>query len=186
MAAEETRIPLEIVPEHSLTQQQKVGIAALLNSCFSFYPAEITYLHQIPCYRIIAANKGVIYGHAALHFRSVLLDRMKYEIVGIGDLCVDPAHRGQGISRQLMEAIFDFVSSGTPYRWIMCFTSEPEYYSKLGFQPLHGFFKWVMLRENGTLGITGRRLHHDEVMLYSLDGNQLEGPVNADLLGPPF
>jgi hypothetical protein len=68
----------------------------------------------------------------------------------------------------------------------MCFTSEPDYYARLGFRPLQGFFKWMMVRENGTLGVTGRRLHNDEVMLYSLDGNQLEGPVNADLLGPPF
>lgn len=186
MAAEETRNILEIIPEHSLSIQHKVGIATLLTKCFSFYPAENTYLNQIPDFRIIARKKNVLCGHAALHFRCVLLNRLKYEMVGIADLCVEPSHQGQGISSQLMETIFDFVRNETPYRWIMCFTSEPEYYSKFGFRPLHGYFKWIMLRENGTLGVTGRRLQNNEVMLYSLDGNHLEGPIHADLLGPPF
>jgi GNAT superfamily N-acetyltransferase len=186
MTTKKTLNPLTIIPEHNLTNQQKVGIATLLANCFSFYPAENTYLHQIPNFRVIAAKNEVIYGHAALHFRCVLLDQNKYEMVGIGDLCVDPSFRGQGISTQLMDTIFDFVTNDTPFRWIMCFTSDPEFYARLGFQPLHGFFKWMMLRETGTLGVTGRKLHNDEIMLYSLDGNHLEVPVNADLLGPPF
>lgn len=59
-----------------------------------------------------------------------------YEIV---DIAVDPDYQGQGIGRQIMQSIMDFIHRDAPAgSFVSLIADEPAFYEKFGFQQAAG------------------------------------------------
>ena len=54
----------------------------------------------------------------------------------LGDVFVDPAYRGRGLSKQLMEFIFSFEEFKVLRRFILATADAHSLYAKYGFMPL--------------------------------------------------
>lgn len=69
--------------------------------------------------------------HAEIFSRTLGLENGELVIMAIGVVCVDEQRRGEGLSRDVMNAVFAQVDSGR-YPVALLQTAIPDYYAKLG------------------------------------------------------
>lgn len=83
----------------------------------------------------VAEAGGELVGYAYAQDYGVSL-RADWSVARLNDLYVDPAHRNQGIARQLHDAVIDWCAT-RPVRFLEWQASESaiEFYEHLGYQP---------------------------------------------------
>jgi len=94
---------IEKIPEWDLSSQDDAEIAALLARCFPTDFGGRSYFIQHHHLRLVVRQPQII-GHMALVLRSVQLGDRLVSIAGLAEVATDPAHRGQGIAAQLLQA----------------------------------------------------------------------------------
>ncbi len=176
---------IDIISEIDLEVLHAKSISTLLEMCFELYPIGQIHIHQIPHVRVLGYYQNNLICHAALHFRKISIDSNPTDIIGIGDFCVHPSHRNEGFGSKLIDEIILFSKKMHAISHIFCFTTEYDFYKKKGFKMQSAIFKWMLLSQEGTIGIAHRRLSSG-IMMFSLNGQYFTDNCTIDLQGPPF
>jgi GNAT superfamily N-acetyltransferase len=96
------------------------------------------------CFGVYIAGNGVT-GRHQIGFARVITDRAT--IAYLGDVFILPEHRGQGLSKQLIEAVLAHPYLQGLRRWILATADAHELYSRYGFTPLSQP-EWFMQRHD--------------------------------------
>lgn len=169
--------------EHTLTEAKRAEIQGLLSVCFPEALSERIYYKQLPHWRHLGWCGEALVAHAGVEHRVVGIGGRAVPILGVSDLCVSPAHRGQGLARSLLEMIEgEGRRHGVPY--VMLFADDPRLYTRCGYRRVDATARWVAIHDHETLGVKEGSLG-DCMMAKSLsDATWPMGEI--DLLGHVF
>jgi predicted acetyltransferase len=88
---------------------------------------------ECPAHRWLARNdEGRLAAHLAVHDKIVGTSAGDLRVGGIAEVCVDPAHRGQGLARQLLALSDDWMTrQGIPFGILL---GKQEVYGSSGYR----------------------------------------------------
>ena len=85
---------LRACTEARLSAATRRPLADLRNRCFPAHAVPRSYFKQLPHWRPLARQDGVLVAQAGVEHRMVAFDGRPVSVLGIVALCVDPAARG--------------------------------------------------------------------------------------------
>lgn len=88
------------------------------------------------------------------------LNGKAYKAAAFHGICVDPAHRGKGLFKQLMGEAFDYCKNR--FDSTILFTDKPELYNSFGFKVREESNFESNINHNGTRVDTLRKLNFDD------------------------
>ena len=171
------------VEEIKLLAKTTKEIKELLQKCFSNYPKQRIYYHQIPSYRYLAYDKKALVGHMSIYHRIMDIDGVQCPVLGIADVCISPEMRKKKIASQMLAEIETFAMK---YKidFLVLTTTNTSLYKKNGFKSKSNVCKWLAVLKGQTLGVHYKRLE-DSIMVKTLS-EQTWGKGDIDFLGPIF
>lgn len=100
---------VEYVPDCEVDAALDRALRDLLSACFTKPGDEVFrerryFREPYPHRWLIRDPAGRPIAHLGVHEKSVVADARTLRIGGVGDVCVHPAHRGQGHVRRMLEA----------------------------------------------------------------------------------
>jgi GNAT superfamily N-acetyltransferase len=98
----------------------------------------------------------VLHGGGQVGFARVITDGATFAY--LADVFIDQAHRGKGLSKQLMQAIMDHPSLQGLRRFLLATRDAHSLYAQYGFTPLTAPDRWM-------------QVHKPEVYLQPLKGS---------------
>ena len=118
--------------DFQITPAQDESLRALFKICFK---RELKYLdsqrffRELPPHRwIIFDEAGEVVAHIAVYEKILGSDAGLLPVIGIAEVCVDPAHRGRGCVRALLGEIHDWARA-QGFNWSMLFGASGIYAS---------------------------------------------------------
>ena len=174
----------EWIDELELPASVDAEIRALLTESFPGWThyAERSYYKQIGARRLLARQGPRLVGHLALVHRAVGLSDGPAMILGVVDLCVASAQRGQGHAAALLAEVTR-LGRAHGAEFVVLFADDPRAYLRAGFETRPGLVRWLKIHEHETLGVADERV--DELMVRALGARPWpEGRL--DLLGHLF
>jgi GNAT superfamily N-acetyltransferase len=128
--------------DEEINDEEDRALRALLFSCFSFNPVFLArrWFRQRPGHRwLMMDGVGEIVAHAAVHERLIGTAAGGLQIGGIAEVCVAPAHRGQGIARELLQTMEMFMQAREiPFAMLF---GQPRVYASSGYVPIENELK---------------------------------------------
>lgn len=176
-------LSIEIIPEYELKKRQQQSIISLIRACFPYYPNDRTYLKQLPSFRILAIEDNKVIGHAAAEYRMVRLEKDIVKIIGLTDICVDPAHQSNLIGSKILSKAEQLAKSNNT-DFILLTAGKKEIYNKNGFRSVRNICRWLILNEHETYGV-GHRNIGAALMIKPISGKSWSKGL-LDLLGHVF
>lgn len=172
----------DVIDEMALTPDDEAGIASLLAEAFAPYGAEFggrSYFIQRPHRRLIHRGNGRILAHLSLFFRTIRHGDRLAAAVGIGDVAVDSAHRGQGLAAGL---VADAIGQARLARAELIYLHGSEkIYRSAGFRSVSNPIRAVDMKNCKTVAIH-YGANHDLMVLELADWTWDDG-AETDLLG---
>lgn len=159
-------------------------IKDLLSRSFPFYPANRSYIHQIPHYRILGYEGDLLVSHLAISHRKIILNDQVYVVFGLSDFCVHPDYSGKGYSTELLTVLSDKAKSNG-VDLLLAFTDSMAYYEKHHFLQVKTRCRWLMTENGRSLGLMERTFSKG-LMIKALHANFPKQIQYIDLLGTPF
>jgi predicted N-acetyltransferase YhbS len=172
---------IEKIPEWDLSSQDDAEIAALLARCFPTDFGGRSYFIQHHHLRLVVRQPQII-GHMALVLRSVQLGDRLVSIAGLAEVATDPAHRGQGIAAQLLQAAIA-EAKASPAEFMLLY-GVAKLYAAAGFRYISNPLAHVDLRGPQTRRVTTDRATN--LMVLPLRGTPWPDDAPLDLRGPEF
>ncbi|MEN0041108.1 MAG: GNAT family N-acetyltransferase [Pseudomonadota bacterium] len=117
--------------EIRLTTRFEADIAHLLDEPFRRVFGTRTFFQNRHHVRFTAHVGDALVGHLAVGLRAVRLGEEILDVIGIAEVGVDRAHRGQGIARALMEAALE-EGRASPASFALLF-GDAKIYGSMGF-----------------------------------------------------
>ena len=102
---------MDIYPEIDLSKAQHDKIELLKNLSFPEHQAARSYYKQLPHMRALKYMDQQLIGHMGIDYRAVRAGNEIYKVIGVIDLCVDPAFRNQGIGSEMLSCLSEFASN---------------------------------------------------------------------------
>ncbi len=133
----QTRPPVIYRSDEAVTDDEDRQLRGLFFSCFSYNPIFLArrYLKRRPGHRwMVKTETGEIVGHAALHERVIGTETGELRVGGVAEVCVAPAHRGLGITKQLLRSVDQWLQA-QDIGFGMLF-GEPKIYASSGYVPI--------------------------------------------------
>lgn len=128
------------------------------------------YTRQIPAYRwcLFTKNQELV-AHLDVYERLLGHAGGDIPVAGIGEVCVHPQHRKQGLMKKLFAAMHTWAKEGN-YHFTMLF-GKPEIYSGLGYKAIDN-------------PIRSYDLPNQKVIVESLDTALVRGASDSNRLFP--
>ncbi|MEM7603068.1 MAG: GNAT family N-acetyltransferase [Verrucomicrobiota bacterium] len=165
------------IPEHQIDSALHGEIAALRNACFPDGQHPRSYFKQLPHFRILAFDGDTLIGHAGVDHRVMNFGGNAYRAFGAIDVCVEVAHRGQGIAGIMMSRLEEeAVDSGADVMVLVA--DDHRLYLRLGFQLLDAECEWMAIDEHRNHGILKESLAGELMIKPLKSGLELDGPVD--------
>lgn len=97
------------------------------------------YFREMPAFRWLARTaSGELVGHTALHCKELTTAGHRIAIGGVAEVCVRPAHRGQGLTKRMLHAVDGFLRDrGTPLAVLF---GNPRIYQSSGYRIADNLF----------------------------------------------
>src|SRR5438094_709219 len=86
--------------------------------------------------RTALVRDGAVLASAKEYRFDAVLDGRPIQVLGIGAVFTQPAHRGRGHARELLVRILDRAASDGVDVALLFSEIDPDYYARLGFAPL--------------------------------------------------
>ncbi|MHC4450515.1 MAG: GNAT family N-acetyltransferase [Planctomycetota bacterium] len=175
---------LELCDEFRIGPARAEEIRLLLAA--SFPDCEFTqhrnYFKQLPPRRLLAFDGDKLIGHVGLEHRVVATATGPATILGVVDLCVDPATRREGVGTAMLRSVEQLgVEAGIEF--LMLFATDSRLYERQQFQRAVNPLRWMKIHEHKTLGIGEEPL--EELMIKPI-GERSWPDGLVDLLGYQF
>jgi len=135
-----TNLPVEIVEEHALTQDEDRQIRELLCLCFPDWAKVFqhcrTWHNTPPIYSVIVRQEGQIIGHIAVVVRTITTTwNFRYNVASIQGVCVAPDHQRVGLAHRLLqEALREAARRGFLFSILYCKEFLVTYYISQGWK----------------------------------------------------
>lgn len=169
--------------EVDLTHHERVAISTLLHNSFDQYPAGKIFFPQPPHFRVLGWSGEQLVGHLGGVIREVAVGDRHLVVMGVCDLCVDPALQRQRWASMLLDRLEALaVINGIQY--ILAVTGEVAFFTGRGFQSIDPRCTWLAYLDGKSLGLYRRHLRGDIHVKCLSQGIWPEGDL--DLLGPMF
>ncbi|WP_367874915.1 GNAT family N-acetyltransferase [Luteolibacter sp. Populi] len=144
--------------EHEIPVAIQADIARLLELCFPNTFEGRTYYKQLPDFRLLLWNRGILAGQLGIDSRMVNIGGDILRVFGIIDLCVHPQQRGEGIASLLLSKA-EKIGQLHDRDFLVLMADRHEVYMKSGFtrvEPAHT--KWLGIDERKSAGVIQRDL----------------------------
>ncbi|SHJ04916.1 GNAT family N-acetyltransferase [Wenxinia saemankumensis] len=173
----------ERIPEWALTRPDEAAIAALLAASFDSDFGGRSFFKTRHHLRVVARDAdGRVAGHVGLTYRAIRLGAPLVDILGLADVAVDPAHRGQGIASRLMEEVVA-IGRDSPAEFLVLFGDRPLYAGS-GFVPKTNALRFPSHDDARSGDLVERRV--GELMVLPLGGTAWDEDATVDLAGSLF
>ncbi|MDJ0821633.1 MAG: GNAT family N-acetyltransferase [Paracoccaceae bacterium] len=172
---------IEVIPELQLAAQDEARIVELLEICFPKEYDGRSFFQQRPHQRVLWRD-GQILGQVSVFYRAVRLGDALIDIVGLGDVVVDPDFRGTGIATAMLDAAAQEArQNGIPFALLW---GGRKLYLRAGFRPAANRYTTVDMAD----AVTGKVLHESSEYLrvLQLGDRPWREDLQLDLLGPTF
>lgn len=118
-------------------------IRALLTTCFTgpqdeIFKTQRYFREPYPHRWVIRGGQGGLIAHIGVHEKHVISDGTIHRIAGIAEVCVHPAHRGQGHIRKMLGSIHDWLAR-REFDFAVLF-GDPKVYSSSGYVSVTNLF----------------------------------------------
>ncbi len=146
------RIELRI--EHEIDSHLHDQITCLRNECFPDAARERSYFKQLPHFRLLAEEDGILVGHLGVDHRVIRVGDTIVSIFGIIDLFVSGQHQGNGIATSLLTRISKMAEQhGIDF--LLLYAVDGRLYLNNGFRVISPYLKslWIYDFDNRGVGI---------------------------------
>lgn len=173
---------LDLTAELDLSPREHEAITALRNSCFPAYAMPRSYSKQRPHLRGLVWQGAQLVGHVGLDQRMIAVGDQPVAILGLIDLCVAPAMRGQGVASAMLAELQPFArSKGLDYLFLIA--DDPSLYLANGFVQITQYCSWLRINDFKNYGVAVELL--DDIFIKALSDTPWPNrPI--DLLGYMF
>lgn len=133
--------PIEYVPDAAVDPLLDDKLRKLLCLCFTKPGDRVfkrRYLHEPPQHRWLMQDDEMAIAHIAVHEKYVVVDKIKYPIGGIAEVCVHPNHRGKGYVKHILAAIEIWLLSQKVELTVLF--GNPKIYASSGYRPVTNLF----------------------------------------------
>ena len=143
----------EVLAECDVSAAVDAAIRDLLGTCFpadaSVFAKNRAWHDSSPAYSVLCCIRGRIVGHLGMVFRTIRCGSVETQVAGVQNLCVEPAHRGTGISHELMQrALAEAKQRGVSFGLLFCVPKLERLYAAQGWQTIDTSV--TMLDERGS------------------------------------
>lgn len=173
---------IERIEEMRLTSAQDREIASLLVRAFDEDFGGRSFHQQRHHLRLIWREDGKIVGHMALTMRDIRMGERLVSIIGLGEVVVDPGHRGRGIATDLMRAAIQEARYSLAAFFVL-FGDRPLYAAS-GFVSQPNRIHLVNMDHAHTVALVD--IESDGLMVLPLTDMAWEPAAEIDLLGHQF
>ena len=173
---------VERLDEMRLTLKDEKQIARLLQvSMKAEYDGRSYYQNRFHCRLVIRENSEIV-GHLGLAFRAIRLGEVIINCIGIGDVAVDPKHRGKGFGSLLIE---EMIKEGrlTRAEFALLF-GQRALYAATGFRKAAN--RLTSTQMIGAQTGETKSAPHDYFMVMALGERSWDETQTVDLSGYPF
>ncbi len=145
---------IELKIEHEIACDQHDQITSLRNESFPDAARERSYFKQLPHFRLLAEDDGVLIAHLGIDHRVIRVGDTILSIFGIIDLFVSAQHKGTGVASSLLAWITD-VAEQSGVDFLLLYAIDGRLYIKNGFHVISPYLKslWLCDYENYGVGI---------------------------------
>lgn len=174
---------LRACSEVNLSAATRRQLTALRNRCFPAHAVPRPNLKQLPHWRLLARQRGVVVAQAGVDHRMVAFDGRPASVLGVVDLCVEPAARGQGLAGCMLETLHRRARDGGVDALLLA-ADDPRLYLRHGFVALDLRATWLRVHEHRTLELARAPL--PGVLMFRPAARPLHPERAVDLLGTLF
>ncbi len=145
---------IELSIEHEIAPHQHDQITSLRNESFPDAVRERSYFKQLPHFRLLAEDDGILIGHLGVDHRVIRVGDTILSIFGIIDLFVASQRQGNGIASSLLTRITEKAEQNG-IDFILLHAVDERLYIKNGFRVISPYLKslWLYDFENYGVGI---------------------------------
>jgi predicted N-acetyltransferase YhbS len=129
---------IRIIEESGMTAGMDEAIRRLLGRCFptdsGVFSRTRFWNGCVPVWSVVMESGGELIGHTAVIERYIGTESGEYRIAGIGNVCIDPARRGQRLSDQILARTMD--EAGKRHYdlcFLFCSRSLKSIYERVGW-----------------------------------------------------
>jgi GNAT superfamily N-acetyltransferase len=152
-------LEIQVLIEHEIPAETIAEIAGLLELCFPNTFEGRAFCKQLPHFRLLLWDRGVLTGQLGVDSRVIHIDgRMILKIFGIIDLCVHPQQRGSGMASLLLSKAEEI---GRMYDrdFLVLMADRHDVYLKAGFTRVEpASTKWLAIDELKSVEVIRRNL----------------------------
>lgn len=112
--------------EIDLTDHERVAISGLLQHSFEQYPAGKIYFPQPPHFRVLGWSGDQLIGHLGGMIREVAVGNRRLLIMGVCDLCVDPAMHRQRWASILLDRL-ESLAAANGIQYVVAISREMDF-----------------------------------------------------------
>lgn len=171
------------IEEFQISTATHQQIQILFASCFPEYPKDRTYFKQVPTFRYLVWESEQLIGHLGVDHRIIRVGNQLVSIMGIVDLCIDPAFQSKKIASNLIQKLNELAQQHQ-IDFLVLVTADHNYYRKHGFQLVQNICRWLIINNHQMLGIGHRRI--EESLMVKAIGDKKWNDGMIDFLGHIF
>ncbi len=172
---------IDRIEDMRLGHSDSAQITALLSRCFDTDFGGRTAFRQLHHVRFVVRDPDII-GHIAITLRHVRQGTRLIPVIGLAEVATDPAQRGRGIARALLDAA---IAEGrqSPAQFILLF-GDAALYAAAGFRPVHNMMRFVDMTDAVTGAVEKEAA--DGLMVLPLTDRPWDAGTMIDMLGHLF
>ncbi|MCP4070597.1 MAG: GNAT family N-acetyltransferase [Hyphomicrobiales bacterium] len=175
------RIELKI--EHEIDSDQHDQITSLRNKSFPDAPRERSYFKQLPHFRLLAEDNGILAGHLGVDHRIIRVGGTILSIFGVIDLFVSDQHQGKGIATSLLAQITELAEQ-KGIDFLLLHAVDGRLYLKNGFRVISPYLKSLWLCDFENYGVGIERL--DNIIYIKSTSDKAWPDGTVDIMGYLF
>ncbi|MCA9006092.1 MAG: GNAT family N-acetyltransferase [Planctomycetaceae bacterium] len=169
--------------EYDINPQLHDEITRLRNDCFPEHSTNRSYFKQLPHFRFLAYEEGLLVGQMGIDHRVISVGESVFSIFGVIDLCVSSSYRNRGIATALLEQLSALArEKGIDFLFLVA--DDYRLYEKNGFQPVSTSLTWLRIDEHKNYGVGMERIENE--LMIKQTGKKVWPDEPVDLLGYLF
>ena len=169
--------------EYDIAPQLHNEITRLRNDCFPESSKERSYFKQLPHFRFLAYEDGILVGQMGIDHRVISVGKSVFSIFGVIDLCISSGYRRRGIASELLEQLSALAKEkGIDFLFLVA--DDPRLYEKNGFQLISTSLSWLRIDDHKNYGVGIERFENE--LMIKQTGEKIWPDEPVDLLGYLF
>ncbi|WP_417380776.1 GNAT family N-acetyltransferase [Gimesia sp.] len=169
--------------EYDINPQLHDKITELRNACFPEDSKPRSYFKQLPHFRYLAYEDGILVGQMGIDHRVISVGKSVFSIFGVIDLCISRSYRSRGIASELLEQLSALAEEkGIDFLFLVA--DDHRLYETHGFQIISTSLTWLRIDEHKNYGVGSERIEKE--LMIKQTGKKVWPDEPVDLLGYLF